>query len=400
MATPLHPPAVSSAHAPNPAPLPVSVLIPVFNRAASLTQALNSVAAQRRAAAEVIVIDDGSTDDSAAVASHLGARVVAHEVNRGQVAARNTGIAAAVQPWIAFLDSDDEWLPGHLQHLWELRRGMLFVACSAIHCRPGPRHDRLVGPLSTQPVLVREPWRLIHPHNFVTMSSAMVRRDALLKLGGFRAHDGVVEDLDMWVRLLERGPARVSPTVTVVYHVHGGRITDDLPRTRAAHVSLATAYAGRGGWPRSLVARNRGAQAWDELRDALDQRRWGPALRQALQIAGSPAQLRGVLELLAWRGRGRRASGRVRRDGEPSIAILVAPRQRVDVPADLTACERADLRELGRGRTLLRLVRRPAGVSVVHSTVGSGIVRLLGIRAIRLGPQCTRPDACSGRDAR
>ncbi len=135
----------SAINAASSQPLPISVVIPVLNRELALTRALTSVAAQRRPAAEVIVVDDGCTDASAAVAARLGARVVAHERNRGQVAARNTGIAAARQPWLAFLDSDDEWLPDRLQELWELRNGALFVTSSSINCRLDPGRDRVVG---------------------------------------------------------------------------------------------------------------------------------------------------------------------------------------------------------------------------------------------------------------
>ncbi|MGI8622251.1 MAG: glycosyltransferase family 2 protein, partial [Solirubrobacteraceae bacterium] len=101
--------------------LPITVLIPVYDRAVALDRALRSVARQSIVPTEVLVVDDGSCDDSRAVAERHGARVIAHERNQGQVAARNTVFAAATQPWIAFLDSDDDWLPDHLETLWPLR---------------------------------------------------------------------------------------------------------------------------------------------------------------------------------------------------------------------------------------------------------------------------------------
>jgi GT2 family glycosyltransferase len=363
------------------APLPVSVVIPVLNREQQLARALASVARQRRPAAEVIVVDDGSTDGSAGVARQFGARVVAHERNRGQVAARNTGITAARHPWIAFLDSDDEWLPDHLQELWKLRDGVLFVACSSLNCRADPSRDRVVGPLTREPIILRGPWRLVHPQNFVTMSATMVRRDALAELGGFRAHDGIIEDLDLWVRLLSRGSARISPKVSVVYHVHGAQITQDLPRTRGAHLSLADGYTA-GNWPASLPARHRGAQAWDELRDALDRRELRSAAERALWIVRSVPRVRGALELLTWRVRARRASARVRRDGLPSIALLVAPHRRLSVPPDLAERERSDLRGRGRGAVLVRIARRPAGLAVVDSPEVALAARALRVPAV------------------
>ena len=363
--------------------LPVTVLIPVFDRAEALKRALGSVRAQTRSPAEVIVVDDGSRDSSGDVARTWGARVIRHDVNRGQVRARNTGIGTSTQPWIAFLDSDDTWLPHHLETLWSLRDGVLFAACSSINCRTDPSDDRVVGPLTRQPVLLRTAWRLVHPHNFVTMSTAMARRDALLELGGFRAHDGIVEDLDIWVRLLERGPARLSPQVTVVYQVHGVQITDDLPRTRAAHLSLAARYA-HAGWPRSLIERLRGAQAWDDLRDALEAGNRGLAIRAAVEIARSPRRAWGTLELLRWRVRVRRTAARVTRQGKGTVALLVSAGHRRRVPPDLLDRERADLRGRRQLTMFRRLARRPAQLAVVDTPSKKLLARALGLQVVEL----------------
>src|SRR3954464_2844452 len=95
-----------------PTTIPVSVVIAAYNRADMLRRAIASVRAQRPAVpAEIVVVDDASSDATADVAEVLGATVVRHPVNRGESAARNSAIEAAAQPWIAVLDSDDEWLP-------------------------------------------------------------------------------------------------------------------------------------------------------------------------------------------------------------------------------------------------------------------------------------------------
>ena len=103
-------------------PLPITVIIPAYNRADTVARAVASALAQRPSRpAEVVVVDDGSADDTAEAARLAGARVVRHSVNRRLGAARNTGLSNATQPWIALLDSDDEWLPHHLASLWPLR---------------------------------------------------------------------------------------------------------------------------------------------------------------------------------------------------------------------------------------------------------------------------------------
>lgn len=302
-------------------PLPVSVVIPAYNRAHALPRAVASIRAQRPAVpAEVIVVDDGSEDGTAEVAKELGARVVRLPRNRGQAVARNAGVEAASHRWVAFLDSDDEWLPHHLATLWPLRDGHQLLGASALHQRPDPSRNRLVGPLTREPRVLTSPTELLHPHNFVTTSTTLALRDALREGGGFRAHEGVVEDLDMWVRLLERGTALVSPTVTIVYHVEGVRISDDMARTRAGHTSVARAYRDRDWWTPSLLRRWEGASTWDALRDALDEGDRRTAVRRGLSLASSPSRLRGALELLAWRLRARRATARLGPDvrGRPT----------------------------------------------------------------------------------
>ncbi len=98
----------------------VSVVVPAYNRAQKLEAAIKSIQAQTYSNLEVIIADDGSQDDTKAVVQRLMAgdsrvRYVHHEINQGAQAARNTGIRAAKGEWIAFLDSDDAWLPESLR---------------------------------------------------------------------------------------------------------------------------------------------------------------------------------------------------------------------------------------------------------------------------------------------
>lgn len=97
----------------------ISVVIPCFNRAGLIPRAVRSVQAQKIDSMEIILVDDGSADDTVAVVARLQAedpriRLVRHERNRGEAGARNTGVKNARGAYIAFLDSDDEWLPGKL----------------------------------------------------------------------------------------------------------------------------------------------------------------------------------------------------------------------------------------------------------------------------------------------
>ncbi|MBC5810545.1 MAG: glycosyltransferase family 2 protein [Candidatus Eremiobacteraeota bacterium] len=97
--------------------LPISVVVPAYNAEAFIGTTLASVLAQTRLPAEIIVVDDGSTDRTGEIAGALGARVV-RQPNRGPAGARNGGLAAATQPWIAFIDADDVWFPRKLELQW------------------------------------------------------------------------------------------------------------------------------------------------------------------------------------------------------------------------------------------------------------------------------------------
>lgn len=95
----------------------ISIIIPTYNRKSHLGRALESVWGQTESSYEVIVIDDGSTDGTTEWlhSSHPQVRVIQLSDNQGAAAARNVGIRQAKGQWIAFLDSDDQWLPDYLE---------------------------------------------------------------------------------------------------------------------------------------------------------------------------------------------------------------------------------------------------------------------------------------------
>ncbi len=103
---------------------PVSVVIPFYDGAATIGRAVASLVAQTVRPAEVVVVDDGSPDPfrPEGVPTGVPVRPVRHDRNRGIPAARNTGIRAAANEWIAFLDQDDEWAPDKLERQWQAVR--------------------------------------------------------------------------------------------------------------------------------------------------------------------------------------------------------------------------------------------------------------------------------------
>jgi glycosyltransferase involved in cell wall biosynthesis len=363
--------------------LPVTVIVPAWNRSARLAATLASVTAQRSQPAEVIVIDDASTDDTAEVAASFDARVVRHDRNRGIAEARNTGVREATQPWVALLDHDDEWLPDHLAGLWKLRGEHLLVSHSALACGENPAEDRFRGVSARRPVVLRCPAALLWPENPIPASAAMVRRDAVLAVGGFRRPDGV-DDLDLWVRVVERGTAVVSPTVGLIYHLHGAQASRDTETIQEGHLAVARSFAGRPWWSSLLVERCVGVAAWDRLQLARARGDRPEAVRQARRVLRRRDRVIGVAGLWRRRFALRRRSMIVSRSGVPSLALLPGAHMGDGgrLPTDTRRI--VDLRGSGgSGRAIVRLARRPTAHAAVTSRLQAGLVRLLGIQPVR-----------------
>lgn len=227
----------------------VSVVIPTWNRAALLPDAIESVRAQAYDDMEIIVVDDGSADDTAAVLSRYGDRIrVLRQDNAGPAAARNRGIAVARGDLIAFVDSDDLWTPDALA-----RRIDAFDRDPATQIALGQtrvtllRSDAGGAPLSEP---VAEP-------AFATLfGAALCRRQVFESVGLPDTALRTGEDVDWFVRTRE---ANVSTTlVNAVTHVvrrHGGNLTlEDNPRCRGLLLAVKRSLDRRRGGGRAEVA--------------------------------------------------------------------------------------------------------------------------------------------------
>jgi glycosyltransferase involved in cell wall biosynthesis len=280
----------------------VAAVIPAYDRADLLPRAIASVRAQTSPPAELIVVDDCSTDATARVAEDLGVTLMAHDRNRGESAARNTAIAAATQPWVALLDSDDEWRPDHLDHLFGICHGHALVSSATLGRGPGAADDRIYGVPGPGPLPLDSP-AAVAVINCVPPSSAMLDRQAAIAAGGFDEELPLCADLDMWLRVLERGTGIASPRVGSIYHLHEGQVSRDSSAMRAAHLSVVAAYSDRDWCSQRLIRRCEGALEWDALRDAISARDPGGAARSAKRILMSPSRAAGVAGVVGGRRR-------------------------------------------------------------------------------------------------
>jgi len=282
--------------------LAISVAIPAYNRPEMTVRAVRSALAQRPyPPEEVVVVDDGSTDGTGEAAGAAGARVIRHAVNRGEGGARNTAFREARQPWVALLDSDDEWLPDHLAALWPHREGRVVLGSTAIASGADPKHALLWGRDRDSAQLLSSPADLLRGGNALVASSVLVRRDVVLDAGGFREDLLRCADLDLWLRVLEHGTGLVSPAVTVRYHLHGAQISDNRAEMRSAHRAIVATYSDRQWCTPALRAHVDGILRWDELRAALRSGDHRAAVRCAVELGTDPRKVASVIRLLASR---------------------------------------------------------------------------------------------------
>jgi len=195
----------------------VSVIIPTFNRAAKVARAVSSVLYQPFGDCEIIVVDDGSEDHTGAVLKRFGNRILIleHPENRGVSAARNTGIRASRAPFIAFLDSDDYWLPEKLSVQADFFRdhpGAVACQTQELWIRKGRR----VNPMKKH----RKPTGDIFAPSLrlclVSPSAVMLRRSLLDEVGLFDETLPACEDYDLWLRVSCRHPLHLIDTPLVV----------------------------------------------------------------------------------------------------------------------------------------------------------------------------------------
>lgn len=233
----------------------ISVVIPAYNAASFLPRCLQSVFAQTLQAEEIIVVDDGSTDDTAARAAKLGAKVVSRP-NGGLSAARNTGIQNASSEWIALLDADDMWAPEKLQRQALLAEPGVVLVYTGIRIfdDSGVREARA----AVDPAVARKVLRYRNP---ITPSTVLVRREAVLRDGGFREDIRACEDWEMWVRLKRLGDFAAVPDPLTDYYVYPnslsanpGRMLDALDRIVDTTLVADLRGIDRWAWKRRIRA--------------------------------------------------------------------------------------------------------------------------------------------------
>ncbi len=279
----------------------VSVIVPAYNRAATIGNCLRSVQAQTHQNWEAMVVDDGSRDGTTEVVAQLARedariRLIQHDRNRGAQAARNAGIRAAHGEWIAFLDSDDQFLPNSLELRLEVaRKEEVLVVYSEFNVII---EDGSMIPYKLTPMSGPIYQRLLEREG-PTFQGLLVSSDALRRINYLDEHIVAFQEWDTAIRLAKyypfafegrptyvwdcRTPDTISKDLTrsgrgyeQVFHKHYAAILRYAgPPAMARHYTIAADWYRRGGAHRSVRRCHFMALFWStlDLRPALQKLR-------------------------------------------------------------------------------------------------------------------------------
>jgi len=208
----------------------ISIIIPTYNRANLLVKAIKSVFSQTYKNFELIIVNDGSTDNTKQIIDNFKKQTnkikYIWEINSGTAKAKNTGIKNTEGKYIAFLDSDDEWLPKKLEKQLELFKkstnsNLGFVGCNTF----------IIDKKNNKKLIYKIPkykniFYALLINNFIcSCSSVMVKKSVLDKIDFFDENLKIGEDWDMWIRIAQKYNFDFVNEPLLKYNIHSGNLS-------------------------------------------------------------------------------------------------------------------------------------------------------------------------------
>jgi glycosyltransferase involved in cell wall biosynthesis len=226
----------------------VSVVVPAYNCADYIGDALRSIFAQTYGPLEVIVVDDGSTDDTAKTIETFPQIAYVRQENGGPSRARNAGIRRASAPYIAFLDADDLWTPSKLSEqvaimLSHPEAGLVFGDMrnfsSPDHQEPTMFEKyRLTREYFGGVPLVAGALAKLLAMNFIPTGTVLTRREVLLDVGPFDEGLRQAEDWDLWMRIALRYPIAYTSSTVMLRRLHAANSSKNTEQMSVAALAV------------------------------------------------------------------------------------------------------------------------------------------------------------------
>jgi glycosyltransferase involved in cell wall biosynthesis len=203
----------------------VAVVIPTFNHARFLGDAISSVLAQTRPADEIIVVDDGSTDDPAAVVAGFPGVQLIRQENRGLCAARNTGLRSCTTSHVVFLDADDRLLPIALEA--GLNHAARCPDCGFVYggYYEVSENRKSRGPDAT--AVNRDYLEFLRGNTIGLPASVLYRRECLMEVDGFDETLYGCGDYDIYLRITQKYRIASYATIVAEYRRHGQNMSNN-----------------------------------------------------------------------------------------------------------------------------------------------------------------------------
>jgi glycosyltransferase involved in cell wall biosynthesis len=259
----------------------VSVVIPAYNQAEYLGDAIQSVLSQTYQDFEIIVIDDGSTDKTPLVANEFSENVCyIRQENKGLAGARNTGIQNAKGTYIALIDSDDIWLPIFLQKMMALVADVpdaIVYYCSARYI--DAKGNELPQIVASKFVPDETMYETLVKANFIIPSTVVMLRSAVLAAGLFDDSFRACEDWDLWLRLAPTCHFTSIRDCLVNYRLHGSSLSADPSKMQQAVKAVIEKHFGpddedMGKWPNMKRMAYGGVYRYHAWTSVLKQKNW------------------------------------------------------------------------------------------------------------------------------
>lgn len=223
----------------------ISVIIPVYNNEKFIKTAIASVFNQTYKKTEIIVVDDGSTDGTRDIVESLKGKVkVVSQDNQGAAAARNLGAGLAQGYWIAFLDSDDTWLPEKLERqISETgKRDWSYTDTQFMGGANNGLRDSQFTKKYEGNVL-----RKLVQGNFISTSTVMIKSSVFKEFGGFDVSLRSIQDWELWTRISEKHEITYIDEPLVHYRVHSASISRNTRKTLPNHLRVIDTIFSRAG---------------------------------------------------------------------------------------------------------------------------------------------------------